>query len=151
MWDKSIFIKNIDKIINDRCGGIQKRFNEAIGDRQAVTKWKSTTKDSRPSVDMLLRISRKFNVSLDWLLTGKETDQFSCPVKCDAELIEMCNDLKEILKSDDKETIEAIKSNIIAFKKSVRKDQTINNLDKRISHLENILFRDRRTDFAGGG
>ena len=66
-------------------------------------------------------------------------------------MIEICKDLKEILQSDDKETIEAIKSNIIAFKKSVHKDQTIDDLDKRLSHLENIMFRDPLTDFAGGG
>lgn len=108
-------------------------------------------KGSIPGSDQLLKIAKAAACSTDWLLTGKEYEHPSCPVKCDAEMIEICKDLKEILQSDDKETIEAIKSNIIAFKKSVHKDQTIDDLDKRLSHLENIMFRDPLTDFAGGG
>ncbi len=66
-WNKDIFLKNIRVLVDEYCGGSQKKFNQSLNYRDAVTKWKGK---SSPSVDTLVSISDKYNCNLHWLLTG---------------------------------------------------------------------------------
>ena len=67
-WNQKIFLKNIELLVKNKCNGMQKKFNDIIGDRDAVTRYKQ---GYRPSLMTLLKISEKFNCSLDWLVTGR--------------------------------------------------------------------------------
>jgi len=58
MWDKAIFLRNIDSLVAEQCGGVQQKFNDKIGKRQAITDWKNEEIDKRPSVDTLLDIKK---------------------------------------------------------------------------------------------
>ncbi|MDD4422652.1 MAG: S24 family peptidase [Eubacteriales bacterium] len=74
MWNHEIFLKNVELLLDRYCGGSktkgsQKIFNDRIGDRDAVSKWKGGNK---PSLETLLKISDKFSVSLDWLVLGND-------------------------------------------------------------------------------
>jgi hypothetical protein len=66
MFDRRHFHRRLQIVIQHHFDGNQKKFNTAIGQRDAVTKWR----DSKPSLDAILTISEKFNVSANWLLFG---------------------------------------------------------------------------------
>lgn len=65
MFDRKIFIKNVEELVRIYCGGSQKEFGKRIKDRDAVSKWKGGV---TPSLEVLLRIPEIFGCSLDWLL-----------------------------------------------------------------------------------
>jgi transcriptional regulator with XRE-family HTH domain len=59
------------KILKDKAGiDTWQKFEQEINMLGAVYRWK-TGKDA-PTPESLLKIARRFQVSLDWLLTGKE-------------------------------------------------------------------------------
>lgn len=69
-FDSKIFVENIETLLDIHFGGrgawgAQTEFNNRIGDRDAITKWK---RGERPSLEVLLRIRYEFKVSLEWLL-----------------------------------------------------------------------------------
>jgi hypothetical protein len=66
MFDRRDFQRRLQIVIQQHFSGNQKKFNTAIDQRDAVTKWR----DSKPSLDAILTISEKFNVSANWLLFG---------------------------------------------------------------------------------
>lgn len=66
MFDRRHFHRRLQIVIQQHFNGNQKKFNAAIDQRDAVTKWR----DSKPSLDSILTISEKFNVSANWLLFG---------------------------------------------------------------------------------
>lgn len=68
---KDLFFKRIDTLIQEQCGGIPSRFNEAVGERSASSRWKK--EDRVPKIDKLVRICNRFNVSLDWLMGAAES------------------------------------------------------------------------------
>lgn len=70
IYNRDIFISNIEKLITDKHGGYAAPFNRNIGQRDAVTRWK--TGKFKPSLDVLLKITQLYGVSLNWLLTGEE-------------------------------------------------------------------------------
>lgn len=95
-------------------------------------------KGSIPQADILYRISVVTGKSMEWFLTGKETQEsFGCG--WDQKTKEMCTDLKRIMDSSDNEVKKAIKSNISAFNESVEKNNTINDLEKRVENLEKTI------------
>lgn len=57
-------------------------------DRASFTRWKN--KDYKPSLDAIIALSQFFNISTDWLLTGKEV--FNSLPKNQSD-----NDLQELL------------------------------------------------------
>lgn len=66
MFNQRLFHRRLQIIIQQHFNGNQKEFNAAINQRDAVTKWR----DAKPSLDALVTISEKFNVSANWLLFG---------------------------------------------------------------------------------
>lgn len=74
-WNQKKFIANINKLIKSDCGNNASEFNKRIAQRDAATKWKKP--GAKPSLDALLKISERFNCSLDWLLAGKEPAEVS--------------------------------------------------------------------------
>ena len=66
MFDQRLFHSRLQIIIQQHFNGNQKEFNAAIDQRDAVTKWR----DAKPSLDALLAIAEKFNISTNWLLFG---------------------------------------------------------------------------------
>ena len=164
MWDREIFIKNVLELVRKHCGGNQKKFGVAIGDRDSVTKWKA---GKGPSVEVLMRIPEKFPCSLDWLLTGNvETKDRELP----DELNAIMPDLAYIFSSRNEGVRLALKINIEELRKSVRKDETdaenkkiikegkkkIENLEARIDHLEQFIKQTKKIDdrpatATGGG
>ena len=66
MFNRRHFHRRLQIVIQQHFNGNQKNFNAAIDQRDAVTKWR----DSKPSLDAILTISEKFNISANWLLFG---------------------------------------------------------------------------------
>lgn len=89
-----------------------------IGD-QAFRKY---LKGSVPGGENILKIAVAGNRSTDWLLTGKEKLNISCPVNCDDEIRELCAEVKEIIKSKT-HWANSLESNIHSFKAGVDKDK----------------------------
>jgi len=126
MFDFDIFLNNIATIVESECGGSQKEFNRRIEDRDAITKWKK--KKTKPSLEILFRIASEFNCSFDWLLTGKERGgDLTCGWS--QEAVDACNDIREILESDDKAAKSAMKSNLALCRESVRRKERLDVLE----------------------
>jgi hypothetical protein len=66
MFDLQGFQKRLQIVIQQHFNGNQKEFNAAINQRDAATKWR----DSKPSLDAILTITKKFNISANWILFG---------------------------------------------------------------------------------
>ena len=131
MWDKIIFLKNIDMLVSEECNGVAKTFNRRIKDRDAVTKWKTTEK--RPAVSALLKICEEFGVTLDWLLTGKgpkyrsespEHCPSGCPVQCDENMQDLCKEVKEVIESKT-HWGSSLEANIHSFKAGLDNDKKL--------------------------
>jgi len=152
MWNKAAFLKNIDYLIENECGGIQQKFNERIHDRQAVTKWKSEKKDSRPSIDVLLRIAEEFGVSIDWLLGIGECKNKACPVMCDEAMMRICADIKKIRDSKS-HWWGSLSANIDSFKIGLENDievKKIPDLERKIKVLEALTSPGRKSGTRKG-
>ncbi len=63
-WNQEIFSRNIDFLIKEKCGGVQQKFNELVGPRDAATAWKKRM----PSFKYILKICDVFECSIDWLI-----------------------------------------------------------------------------------
>ena len=151
-WNQEIFIKNILWLVENKCNGIQKNFNDIIG-RDSVSKWKN---GNRPSLEILLKVSEKFECSLDWLLTGEEKTHPSCYVECNPEIKPLCEKLKNVINSETKYA-KVLKENIEAFDLAVKdgleasgnrrkSDKLISSLTARIEHLEKMFDLKLNTD-----
>ena len=127
-WNHSIFIKNINHIVKKHCDAKQVRFNEIIGQRDAVTRWKKES--YRPSLEILLEITEKFPVTIDWLLTGKESKGCSeeeFMAQWPEEIRNACRQLKDVFLSDHPVIKPALISNLAAFQYSVEKEKSQDN------------------------
>jgi transcriptional regulator with XRE-family HTH domain len=70
-FSKSDFYYRIQEIM--RRNGIKATdFEKRIGMRGALSRWKRPDERDAPKPDSLIRISEEFNISIDWLLTGKK-------------------------------------------------------------------------------
>jgi hypothetical protein len=146
-WNQDIFVNNIATIIHTMCHDNSSKFNGIIGSRDAATRWK--TPGYRPSLDILLTVTEKFDVTMDWLLTG--TEQYISQIQgvaerqatyC-AEPVEVkiaCRQLKAILLSDHPVIKPALQSNLAAFQYSIEKEKSqedeIRKLGRRLKFLE---------------
>jgi len=154
-WNKSIFINNIEQLINVECGGLAKAFNERIGQRDAYTRWKQT--DTKPKFEAILKICEIFDCDFNWLLAGKETqgtprtdiDEESpefCGTQWTEEDILYCKQLKRIFDSKHPVITPMIISNLAAFEHIVneekKKARKVKNLEKRIEYLEELNEKD---------
>ena len=112
-----------------------------------------------PEWDQLVKISKASGKTIDWLLTGHKDLASSLPAKedrkpysgedtcnCPKKYHDACSMLKEILDSDDEDTIDAINYNLRAFRKSIKKDATIRKLIEDVEELRKAMSAGRLTD-----
>jgi len=74
-WIQGVFYRNIQRIIDDFCGGIGAVFDEKIGSPYAGIRWKT----ERPSNDAIAAVVMQFGVNRHWLLTGEGEMLISSP------------------------------------------------------------------------
>lgn len=85
------FYERLNNLIQKN-GLSQAKLEKAIGiSNGSVSKWKK----SLPSIKTIKKIAEFFNVSDDWLLTGKENEYIIEAARTDAELSKMSDKLKE--------------------------------------------------------
>ena len=133
-FDRNIFINNVLYLVKSKCNDNATIFNGIINQRDAVTRWKKA--EFKPSLETLFLICDKFDVSIDWLLTGKEPrdtasmSQYAvneeqthdaggvphCPFcgEMTEEVKEICKKVKEITECDNVLFASLLKT-IIAF------------------------------------
>jgi len=155
MWNKTVFLKNVDTLVSEKCNGVAKVFNEKIKDRDAVTKWKTTEK--RPAVSTLLKIAEEFKVSLDWLLTdegpkyrGESPEHClpSCPVQCDEKMKGLCAEVKEVVDSGT-HWGSSLEANIHSFKAGLDNDKKLKKALDYIERQQSDLKQFTGTDSGG--
>lgn len=141
MWDKTIFLKNIDYLVLKKCNGINQVFNNKINDRDATTKWKTT--ENRPSVKALLKISKVFDVSVDWLLMGKEQQNNNYNFECDETTMDLCRTVKELIESKSHWGY-SLEANIKSFKAGHELEKDVREL-KKANAAESLVSRKKHT------
>ena len=67
-WDRQVFLSNVDQLINERCGGLQREFNSAICCDNAVAQWVDGVS---PTIDSVVRICELLDCEVSWLLNGQ--------------------------------------------------------------------------------
>lgn len=68
--DMEGFILRLRHLMNQKGLKTAKEFEEAIGMRNALYRWKK--KLDKPTPDSLLKIAQYFDISVEWLMTGEE-------------------------------------------------------------------------------
>ena len=121
------FSININTLVGDNGGG--KIVADELGvSYEAVRKWCKGI--NLPDGKMLLAIHEKFNVSIDWLLTGKESKGCSeeeFMAQWPEEIRNACRQLKDVFLSDHPVIKPALISNLAAFQYSVEKEKSQDN------------------------
>lgn len=94
-YDKEEFLNRIQILIDEHCGGNQIQFNDIVGQKNAVYRWR--TEGHFPRVEALVRIKNHFRVSMDWLLgladEKQEADQEGVQMPKERE----SNDYQELI------------------------------------------------------
>lgn len=134
IFDKNIFIINIEKLIADKHGGYAAPFNRNIGQRDAVTRWK--TGKFKPSLDVLLKITQLYEVSLDWLLTGENPNISDTMSTWPEDVRDACLKAKEIIESKDPVVTPVLMSNIAAFYDAIKQKEDNRVLAKKVDDLQ---------------
>ncbi|MBF0121564.1 MAG: hypothetical protein HQK79_22260 [Desulfobacterales bacterium] len=98
-------------LIETKCDGVAKKFNDVINQRDAATRWRN----EKPSLEALLTIADKFNCSLDWLITGKEHEIFIND-ELNKEIKQVCLDIKEIMELNDEVIVLMLKNYLESLK-----------------------------------
>lgn len=154
-WNQDIFVNNVQWIIDHYCDANASKFNETVGQRDAMTRWKIP--GYRPSLAVLLKITENYPVTLDWLITGEISNPQPHPC---AGLEEHCPKMKKIILSNHPVITPAFLANLAAFEYSIDRertqDSTINehtqkivNMKKRIVDLETAVQKGLRTGTDG--
>lgn len=135
------FINNINKLITKN--GSKKDFALSIGvNYDTVRRW--GLGEFLPGGAELIKIAETYNISIDWLLTGKEV---SDPLISDwaPETQEACRKVKAILESNDKTTAAALHMNINAFEQSIERfDENkklkgdVEKLKREVNHIKKL-------------
>lgn len=92
-------IKELCKINKISIKSLEKELSIGNG---SIAKWTKST----PSVENILKISKRFNVSLDWLVTGKEEKDLKQDEKKLVELYRNTNDVGQPLTMKHAEDIQ---------------------------------------------
>lgn len=97
-----------------------------------------------PSLDYIVAVAAFTKKPIEWYLYGRNN---SPDFMCDwpEEHKKACKLLKEILDSSDDDTIDAIHSNLKAFRKSVKKDAIIKKLVNDVEELRRGMSSGRPT------
>jgi hypothetical protein len=92
VFDRNAFLKNVEWIIQKKCGGNRGRFNEQIGQRSADYRWRA--EGSIPSLEAVIKICDTFDLRVDWLLSGRGDPQSDDLTK--EELRSLVQEYKEL-------------------------------------------------------
>ena len=141
-YNKNIFLNNIRALTDTHCQGVERVFNEKIGQRDAFTRWKKP--GINPNFDAISKICEIFNCSFDWLLTDNDAkvdhgELFMCGWT--PEIQKACRTVKKIIESGDEKTADALRQNIEAFETSV----TRRNENKKLKEEKRIKTLNRST------
>lgn len=96
-FDKKVFLDRVQFLIEHRCQGSKKKFNQIANQRGAEYRWK--TANFYPRIEPLLRICNHFGVSMDWLLGRSDQNSIiddSIPDEESKSNMEIINHYKEI-------------------------------------------------------
>jgi len=139
--------KNIKKI-REKTGLNGTIFGEKIGISQSYLSEIENLK-SKPNKTLLLAISYVYNISMEWILTGKgemtrqgaECDTFiykeGMPLDDDPIIAQLLEGAKKVLKSGNPVAFEALERNIRYFVHAVETEKRLKNIETRLKYLEN--------------
>ncbi len=119
-WNKDIFIKNIEYLINTYCNGVAKEFNTRIDQRDAYTRWKKS--EVKPNLEAIFTICEKFECDFNWLLTGEGTPKNVFGIEFSEQFIEMHKKIEDILTSGT-DYADTLQQNINALHTAVKKEK----------------------------
>jgi len=162
MIEKTLFVININRLV-DVEGGRQ-CFADAIGvTYEAVRQWCIGKKI--PDGQRLITIQERFNVSIDWLLTGdggeiqrgflhhgnahesvrdNSEKHHTDATATNPEIVIACQAVRRIFEFGDRIIIDALKSNIIAFDESIIQRKTIEALQDDIADVKKEMIEVKR-------
>ena len=120
-------------------------FAEAVGvSYETVRVW--CKGKSLPDVHQLLGISSFLDVSIDWLLTGREKrDNFGYAWPDEVKVA--CQELARILLSRNEPLKQAILANLAVFKLALEQEERIENLEREVVERRKRESR-KRSDSA---
>jgi len=144
--NNDIFVNNINLLVS-RCGGY-KRFSEKIKcTADTVRSW--CLGEFYPGGAALLEIQKNFDVSLDWLLTGKSPN-LTDPISAWPENIQDAyQKVREIFESKDSVVTGALVSNIVAFHDSIKKNKKNKALEKKVDELQKEVTHIKKMNEPG--
>lgn len=101
-----------------------------------------------PGANFFIAMAKEFNVSLDWLLTGRGHPYINAVVnnEQDTEIRSLLDMTREIITSGTGYA-DSLRANIRSFHDAVQTQRKIENLEQRISEME----KDRGGGGEGGG
>ena len=113
------------------------KTNEALANKvdvspQAVADYVNGI--SIPRGDILYKISKELNKSMEWLLTGDNievVDEKKCSINCDERIMDLCRKVKEVVESNT-HWGKSLEANIHSFKSGLDNDKDIKELKKSI-------------------
>ena len=145
------YSQRLSKLIKDHADGKHTVFAKKVGIPTGT--FQSYVDGKLPKSEYLLLISEKFNVSIDWLLTGigdpyiKEEDSLAYSsnyeeVNLDEnpEMIEVLALTREILQSGTGYS-DCLVANIRSFHNSVMTEKRLNKIEGEIAELKNMCSR----------
>ncbi len=126
------FSERLDKLASKH-GGLRKLAIASKIPYQTLYDYK--TKNHAIKVDHVLRLCGYTGCSVDWLLTGKKSEQrvYSKQIENDISL------LVEIMESEDEDIKAALRANLIEFRKSVSNNRELRQLRRDVDALKRIL------------
>ena len=161
----NLFSKRLKELIELRLKITQKAFADRIGVTESYLSM-VLNENSGPSADMIAGLYLHCNEYLTWLMTGIEAQEPSRVIaefqtayggeghKCkfcgdmSDEIKDLCKKVKGIIESDEKVIVDALKSNIEAFRYSVSQADEIRKLKETVNHHTKLLQAD--TDSGTG-
>lgn len=131
--DYFIFTNNINKLIAKN--GSKKDFAQSLGvTYDTVRRW--GLGEFLPGGAELIKIAEKYDVSIDWLLTGKVPPLATDIENWAPETQEACRTVKRVIESGDKTTALALQMNLHAFSQSIDRYDDNRILKKDIEQLK---------------
>ena len=142
--------KKANNIVYDRFSNWVKRICPD-GDRSAVAKFANSVGVSStmvrnwregkylPNTTQLLEIKDRYNISIDWLLTGdSKADNLT---ECDKKIRDLCDKVKEVIESNSHWGL-SLESNINSFKSGLDNDRDLKELQKDVKQLKKGAYKE---------
>lgn len=128
-----VFVHNISGLVK-KTGGPYAFADKLSISYEAVRRWCNGT--NLPDGSALLKIQEVFDVSLDWLLTGKNTKLSDLLASWPEDVRDACLKAKEIIESKDPVITTVLISNIAAFHDAIKKKEDNQALAKKVDDLQ---------------